>query len=68
LKTASISASVLENFATCYYAKDWSKPGEAERFRPFGFDELVARDNLDILRLKYESLEGGENLQPPTLS
>jgi hypothetical protein len=65
LKTASISASVLEDFATCYYAKDRRKPGEAERFRGFGFDEIVARDNLDILWLEYESLEVADNLRPP---
>jgi hypothetical protein len=68
VKTASISASVLETFATCYYAKGRSKPGEAKRFRAFGFDELVARDNLDILALKHEGLEGAENLQPPDVN
>ena len=67
LKTAPISASVLEYFVTCYHAEDQSKPGEAEWFRAFGYDELVAKDkaNLDIFWLKDESLEGAENPQPP---
>jgi type I restriction enzyme M protein len=70
VKTAPISASVVEDFVTCYHAEDRSKPGEAERFRAFGYDELVARDkaNLEIFWLKDKSLEGADNLQPPTLS
>jgi type I restriction enzyme M protein len=67
LKTAPISASVLEDFVTCYHAEDRSKPGAAEGFRAFGYDELVARDKADlgIFWLEDESLEGAENPQPP---
>jgi hypothetical protein len=32
-KTAPISASVLEDFVTCYHAENRSRPGEAGRFR-----------------------------------
>jgi type I restriction enzyme M protein len=58
-----MSASVLEDYMTCYDAEDRSKPGEAERFTAFGYDELVARDkaNLDIFWLRDETLEGAEN-------
>ena len=43
------------------------KRTEAERFRRFTYDELQARDkvNLDIFWLKDESLEDTENLPPP---
>ncbi|MER5418284.1 hypothetical protein [Streptosporangium roseum] len=40
---------------------------ETERFRKFGYDELVTRDkcNLDIFWLKDPSLEDADALQPP---
>ncbi len=40
---------------------------ETERFRPFGYDELVARDkaNLDITWLKDPSLDDADSLLPP---
>ncbi len=40
---------------------------ETERFRPFSYDELVARDkaSLDIFWLRDESLEDTDNLPPP---
>jgi hypothetical protein len=40
---------------------------EAEQFRVFGYDEVVARDkaNLDIVWLKDDSLEDSENLPAP---
>ena len=40
---------------------------EAARFRPFTYDELMARNkaSLDIFWLRDESLEDTENLAPP---
>ena len=40
---------------------------ESERFRSFGYDELIARDkaNLDITWLRDESLEDLDNLPAP---
>ena len=40
---------------------------ETERFRPFTYDELIARDkaNLDITWLRDESLEDMDNLPAP---
>ena len=40
---------------------------ESERFQPFTYDELVARDkaSLDIIWLRDESLEDTDNLPPP---
>jgi type I restriction enzyme M protein len=43
------------------------KKNPAERFRAFGYDELVARDecSLDLFRLKDESLEDSARLPDP---
>jgi len=40
---------------------------ESERYRSFGFDEIVARDkaNLDITWLKDDSLQDLDNLPSP---
>jgi hypothetical protein len=40
---------------------------ESERFRRFGYDELVQRDkvSLDLAWLRDESLEDADNLPPP---
>ena len=54
----------------------YSRPGEAsstrietERFKPFSYDELIARDkvNLDITWLKDPSLEDADSLLPPSV-
>ncbi len=58
----------LDDFVTCY------RPGEprekrepTERFRPFSYDELIARDkvNLDITLVRDPSLEDADSLLPP---
>lgn len=40
---------------------------ESERWKPFSYDELIARDkvNLDITWLRDESLEDADDLPPP---
>jgi type I restriction enzyme M protein len=58
----------LEDFVACY------RPGEprenrepTERFRPFTYEELTARDkvNLDITLVRDPSLDDAESLLPP---
>jgi type I restriction enzyme M protein len=67
LKAAPISTSDLEDFVSCYNTEDRQGREETERFRAFGYEELVSRDkaNLDISWLRDKSLEGSEDLQPP---
>ena len=58
----------LQDFVDCYLpGKSPDERVETERFRKFGYDELVARDkcNLDIFWLKDPSLEDADALQPP---
>jgi type I restriction enzyme M protein len=68
LKQNRLQREHLDDFVASY------RPGqpregrvETERFRPFGYDELIARDkvNLDITWLKDPSLEDSDSLLPP---
>ena len=68
LRQRKLAAAHLDDFVTAY------RPGEplenrteTERFKVFGYDELVARDkaNLDITWLRDPDLDDGEHLQPP---
>ncbi|HEX2417028.1 MAG TPA: SAM-dependent DNA methyltransferase, partial [Micromonosporaceae bacterium] len=55
-------------FVSCFApGKPRSDRVETERFKALGYDELVARDkvNLDITWLRDDSLEDMENLPPP---
>jgi len=54
--------SDLDDFVHCYHDRT-----ETERFRRFGYDELVARDklNMDIFWLKDDSLEDIDSLPEP---
>ena len=58
----------LEDFESCFCAKDLSKRTESERFKVFSVDEVLKRDNinLDILWLKDESLNDIERLASPS--
>lgn len=69
LVTNSLNDSHLEDFIKCYSADDVSKRVESERFKKFGYDEIIARDktNLDITWLKDESLDDLENLPEPDI-
>ncbi len=62
LKEKPLVPSDLDDFVTCYRARK-----ETERFRRFTYEELIARDklNLDIFWLKDDSLTDLENLPPP---
>ncbi|WP_432869298.1 type I restriction-modification system subunit M [Microbispora rosea] len=68
LKQNPLRREHLDDFVKCY------RPGEprstrieTERFRSFSYDELIARDkvNLDITWLKDPSLEDADSLLPP---
>jgi type I restriction enzyme M protein len=67
LKQNTLSTQALQDFVTHYNAEDRQGREETERFRTFGYEDLVSRDkaNLDIFWLRDNSLEGSEDLQPP---
>lgn len=67
LKARPLTRADLDEFVACYRAHDRSARVANERFRPFTYEELVARDkaSLDIFWLRDESLENTENLPPP---
>ncbi|WP_417796571.1 N-6 DNA methylase [Terasakiella pusilla] len=62
LKTKRLTNADLEDFVTCYRERK-----ETERFKRFTYEELAARDklNLDIFWLKDDSLEDIDNLPAP---
>ncbi|MFE9658383.1 hypothetical protein [Micromonospora sp. NPDC006431] len=58
----------LDDFVACYLpGKPRSERVETERFKSFTYDDLLARDkvNLDITWLRDESLEDVKNLPAP---
>lgn len=68
LKQNALRRSDLDDFVASYLpGKDRLERVESERWRPFGYDELVARDkaNLDITWLRDESLEDADSLPAP---
>jgi type I restriction enzyme M protein len=69
LKTRQLVRSDLDDFVASYNAANRSERKVTERFRPFSYDELMARDkaSLDIFWLRDESLEDTDNLPPPEM-
>src|SRR5579859_493299 len=67
LKTRALVRSDLDDFVACYNPANRHERAETERFRPFAYNELVARDkaSLDIFWLRDESLEDTKNLPAP---
>jgi type I restriction enzyme M protein len=67
LKTRQLTRADLDDFVRCYNPDNRQERTETERFRPFTYDELVARDkaSLDIFWLRDESLEDTDNLPAP---
>ncbi|MDO3704714.1 class I SAM-dependent DNA methyltransferase [Micromonospora sp. C28SCA-DRY-2] len=68
LKQNPLRREHLQDFVDCYLpGKDRSQRVETERFRAFTYEELIARDkvNLDITWLKDASLEDADALLPP---
>ena len=70
LKQNPLRREHLQDFVESYLSgKARSERVESERFRSFTYDELVARDkvNLDITWLRDESLEDFDNLPAPEI-
>ncbi|HWI04252.1 MAG TPA: SAM-dependent DNA methyltransferase, partial [Acidimicrobiales bacterium] len=67
LKTSTLTRADLDDFVDCYQPGQRLRRQETERFRRFGYDDLVARDkaSLDIFWLRDESLEDTDNLPAP---
>ena len=74
LKTRPLVRADLDEFVTCYHPENrhdrtptWSPETPDARWRAFTYDELMARDkvNLDIFWLRDESLEDSANLPEP---
>jgi type I restriction enzyme M protein len=73
-KTNPLERGDLDEFVECFHADNrfertpsWSPLKEAGRWRSFTYEELLARDkvNLDIFWLRDESLEDSANLPNP---
>ncbi len=62
LKTKRLVREDFDDFIKCYHDRE-----ETERFRRFSYEELAARDklNLDIFWLKDDSLEDLDALPEP---
>jgi type I restriction enzyme M protein len=74
LKTNTLKRGDLDEFVKCFHAENrfertptWSEQNESGRWRCYTYDELMARDkvNLDIFWLRDESLEDSANLPAP---
>jgi type I restriction enzyme M protein len=74
LKTNPLAKDHLKEFIDCYNPENrnkrkatWSEKNPEGRWHSFTFDELMARDkvNLDIFWLRDESLEDSANLPSP---
>ncbi len=76
LKTNPLVRGDLDEFVACYNPKNrhdrketWSEQNPEGRWRAFPYEELAARDklNLDIFWLRDESLEDSANLPNPDI-
>jgi type I restriction enzyme M protein len=69
LKENPLRYADLEDFVACFKAENRGKREEAERFKRFAYDELMARDkaSLDIFWLRDESLEDTDNMPSPAV-
>jgi type I restriction enzyme M protein len=76
LKQNPLTREDLDEFVECYYPENrlkrqptWSEENPDGRWRAFTYDDLIARDkvNLDIFWLRDESLEETENLPDPDI-
>jgi type I restriction enzyme M protein len=67
LKENPLKRSDLDDFVACYHPENRHLRTESERFKAFGYADLLKRDkvNLDIFWLKDESLEDSANLPAP---
>jgi type I restriction enzyme M protein len=68
LKKNPLRRDDVNDFVSCYLpGRPRNERAPSERWKPFAYDELVARDkvNLDITWLRDESLEDADNLPAP---
>ncbi|MFM2166024.1 MAG: hypothetical protein RIS79_395 [Verrucomicrobiota bacterium] len=67
LKENPLKRESLDDFVTCYHAKNRHDRQESERFKAFDYADLIKRDkiNLDIFWLKDDALEESANLPAP---
>lgn len=74
LKTRTLTRSDLDEFVACYKPQNrserqptWSAETPQGRWRVFSYEELIARDkvNLDIFWLRDEALEDSDHLPEP---
>ena len=74
LKERPMTRADLDDFVACYRLGQrhqreptWSEKTPDGRWRPYGYDEILARDklSLDLFWLRDESLEDSANLPDP---
>jgi type I restriction enzyme M protein len=67
LKENPLKRADLDDFVTSFNSKNRFERTETERFKCFGYEDLLKRDkvNLDIFWLKDEALEDSANLPAP---
>lgn len=67
LKTRQLKFDDLKDFIECYKPDNRHQRKETERFKYFGYNELITRDkaSLDIFWLKDDSLDNLDDLPPP---
>ena len=67
LKQNPLTRADLDDFVTCYRPGERHRREETERFKRYGYDELIARDkvSLDVFWLRDESLEDTDDLPAP---
>ncbi|HLA36448.1 MAG TPA: class I SAM-dependent DNA methyltransferase [Rhodocyclaceae bacterium] len=67
LKTRPLKLEDLRDFIACYHAENRHQRQETERFKYYGYAELIARDkaSLDLFWLKDDSLDNLDDLPPP---
>jgi type I restriction enzyme M protein len=74
LKTGTLTRAALDDFVACYHPENrhqrtetYSEQNPQGRWRKFTYEELIARDkvNLDIFWLRDESVEDPSQLPPP---
>ena len=67
LKQKPLTRADLDDFVACYKPGERHRRTETERFKRYGYDELIARDkvSLDVFWLRDESLESTDDLPAP---
>ncbi len=67
LKTNPLGRPDLDDFVACFKPQNRAERVATERWRPYSYDEIVARDkaSLDIFWLKDQDLEDLDSLPEP---